>query len=90
MSYSFRVVAVNKSEAKDKVFVELTKVCEQQPIHAVDTEAANATAKALIDLMSDDESQDISATVSGSIWKTEDGVQQLELHVSVVFVKSDP
>lgn len=67
MSYSFSIRAATKAEAKDAVFTELVKVCDQQPVHAVDSQQANAAAAAFIDVLADDASKDVSVTVSGSV-----------------------
>ncbi len=65
MSYSFNVVAATKEEAKERVAAEFQQVVEYPPTHAKDREQALAAANALIDLLEDDSTKNLSASVSG-------------------------
>lgn len=67
MSYSFTVRAATKVEAKEKVAAELAKVVETQPIHARDQQQAEAAASAFVDLLPEDDTQDVTVSVHGSI-----------------------
>jgi len=67
VSYSFAARGKDKAEAKAAVAAELDKVVQAQPIHEKDRAAAQANADALVDLLPDDESRDISVSVWGSV-----------------------
>jgi len=67
MSYSFIVRAPSKAEAKVQVAVELQKVADTQPIHAVDRAHAQATAVAYIDLLADDPTKTVQVNMHGSV-----------------------
>jgi hypothetical protein len=84
MSYSIRFDASTKNEAKAKVAVEFDAIVEQQPNHAKDRALAIANANAAIDLLADDDSQDISVDVYGSLmWVTDpDKVTGVTIHAS--------
>lgn len=71
MSYSFQTKSSSKAEAKQKVFAELKKVVESQPIHAADVLQAQAVADAFIDLLADgEENMDVNVNVNGSLgWR---------------------
>jgi len=83
VSYSFGVLASTKAEAETKIRDELVKVCETQPVHKVDCDQAFETAASFLKLLPDDPSRDISASVTGSIWQTERGVEQASVNVNV-------
>lgn len=67
MSYSFNAQASTKAAAKDAVAAKFDEVTATQPIHARDKAAALANANAVIDLLMDDDSRDISVSVSGYV-----------------------
>ncbi|UIF87971.1 hypothetical protein [Cupriavidus sp. UYPR2.512] len=67
MSYSFRVLAAGKDEAKAAVEVEFDKVVGSQPVHARDRAAVLANANAVIDLLDDDDAKDVSVTCGGYV-----------------------
>lgn len=67
MSYSFNVQASTKSAAKDAVAVKFDEVIATQPIHARDKTAALANANAVIDLLMDDDTREISVSVNGYV-----------------------
>jgi hypothetical protein len=76
MSYSFQIRAATKAEAKAKVAAELDKVAAAQVCHERDK--AQATFRAFIDLVADDDSQDLAVTCSGSLsgtWQGSDVVR---------------
>lgn len=54
MSYSFKVVALNKADAKSKVAAELDRVVAGQPVHSKDRDAAAEVATKFIDMLQDD------------------------------------
>jgi len=70
MSYSFNVRAASKAAALAAVSVELDKVVTQQPVHAADRAAAEAAAVAQVNLLVDDDTRDVSVSVSGSLGGT--------------------
>lgn len=66
MSFSFGVVAANKPAAKDAVAAKFDEqVIAYQPMHARDRAAVLANANAVIDLLADDESKDVTVSCSG-------------------------
>lgn len=67
MSYSFSVIAHNKSLARLKVAEELAKAVISQPSHGHDSHAAQSAANAFIELLPNDETKDVYVTVSGSL-----------------------
>jgi hypothetical protein len=86
MSYSIGKTAPNKGELEIVIRDELSKVPEAQPVHLVDIDQAFNAAKSLIDLMTDDPARDLYCSVSGSIWKTDAGIQNVSVNVSVNLV----
>lgn len=84
MSYSFSVQAPTKAEAEIKIRDELVKVCESQPVHTVDCDQAFEAAAAFLKLLADDPTRDVYVSVSGSIWKSEAGVQSAGVNVSAL------
>ena len=81
MSYSFSVQASSKAAAKDEIAAKFDEVISAQPIHARDKAAALANASAVIDLLMDDDTRDISVSVNGYVgWEEnlrEDGSNPL-------------
>ena len=67
MSYSFGVTAANKAEAKARVAAEYDKIVAGQSPHAKDRDQAQAAVNAFIDILDDDETKNVSLTVSGSL-----------------------
>jgi hypothetical protein len=65
MSYSFSVKASTKSQAVALVRDELAKVVANQPDHAHDRDQAQATAEAVIGLITDDDTKDVAVSVAG-------------------------
>lgn len=65
MSYSFGITAATKEEAKQRVAEEFEKTIAMFPIHARDKTAVLANAAAIIDQLADDDTRDITVTVSG-------------------------
>lgn len=80
MSYSFTVRAKTKTELGSKIQSELSKVVVSQPIHLADTGQALTAAWSLFSLLADDPARDLVASVSGSIWKNEAGIQSVSLN----------
>jgi hypothetical protein len=83
MSYSIGATRATKAEVEVAIRDELAKVPTQQPVHEADIDQAFDATKSLLDLMDDDPARDIYCSVSGSIWKTETGVEQLSLNISI-------
>lgn len=73
MSYSFSIVASNKADAKDKIAAQFDDVVKNQPVHAIDRDAAQANAEAFLAVLADpSETQEISGSVSGYVsWANE-------------------
>ena len=85
MSYSIGKTAPTKDMLEIGIRDELSKVPEQQPVHEADIDQAFNAAKSLIDLMTDDPARDLYCAVSGSIWKTDAGIQNVSVNISVNF-----
>ncbi len=67
MSYSFSVQATSKASAKELVAAKFDEVVASQPIHVRDKAAALANANAVIDLLADDDTREISVSVNGYV-----------------------
>lgn len=68
MSYSLSVKAADKAAAKEAVAAKFDEmVVAQQPIHARDRAAVLATAGAMIDLLADDDTKDVSVSCNGHL-----------------------
>lgn len=68
MSYSIGVRAASKAEAKQALADKFdTTVMPHQKVHAKDRDQALAAAAAFIDLLPEDESKDLSVSMSGSL-----------------------
>lgn len=65
MSYSFNVRAPNKAEAKAMVNAKMDETVVSQPVHAKDCAQAKAAAATFIDLLTEDESKDVSVSMNG-------------------------
>lgn len=86
MSYSFNVTRATKDELIEDVMAEFAKVVEQQAVHATDAEQAKAAVASLLGLTFDDDARDLTANVSGSIWTTGAGVEQVSLSINISHV----
>lgn len=82
MSYSFTVRGANKAEAISAVSAELDKVAVGQPVHAADKAQALAAAETFINLIADEDTRDVSVSVSGSIWQENDAIRSASVSVS--------
>ena len=87
MSYSFGIKGTSKADALSKVAEALAGVVVSQPVHAVDQEQAQAAAEAFVGLLADDDTQDVTVSVSGSVWNTDAGLQQASCNVNVGLTK---
>ncbi|MES2346271.1 MAG: hypothetical protein V4641_01750 [Pseudomonadota bacterium] len=67
MSYSFNIKAASKHAAKAAVDVEFANVVARQPVHERDRRAVRVNAAAVIDLLADDDTKDISVSCSGHV-----------------------
>ncbi len=85
MSYSISATRATKAEAEIAIRDELAKVPVSQPVHEADIDQAFNAAKSLLDLMHDDAARDLYCSISGSIWKTDAGVEQVSLNVSISY-----
>lgn len=83
MSYSLSATRPTKAELEIAIRDELAKVPVNQPVHEADIDQAFDAAKSLWDLMSDNPARDIYCAISGSIYKTESGVQSVGLNIHV-------
>lgn len=87
MSYSVNVTKPTKAELETAIGHEFLNVLSSQPAHASDIGQALAATKSLIGLMRDDPARDLSASVSGSIWKKDDGVENVSLSVALSYAE---
>jgi len=86
MSYSFGFKAANKADAKAKIAAELDKVVAMQGVHSKDRVQAEAAGTAFVDLLDDDDSKDVSVSMSGSLsgnWSGNDLTSFTGANVSV-------
>lgn len=83
MSYSFSVRAANKAALGAAISDELNKVVAQQAVHKTDAAQALHAATSLLDLTFDDPARDLAASVSGSIWVADAGVEQISLSINI-------
>lgn len=84
MSYSFSITAADKDEASKKVAEELAKVCESQPTHAKDREAAQAAVDAFVALLpAPVEGQQFYINVNGSLGWNGDGNDRVFTSASI-------
>ena len=86
MSYSFNVRGATKSEALGKVEAEMAKVVQSQPVHQKDEGQARAAAAAFVGMLRDDETRDVTVSVSGWLSWSESGIQGASVNVSASIV----
>ena len=67
MSYSFNVKAANKAAAKEAVAAKFAEVVAAQLVHEKDQAAVLANAGAVIDLLADDDTKDVSVSCNGYV-----------------------
>lgn len=65
MSFSFSIRGADKAAAKAAAQVEMDRVVAGQPAHARDRDAALANVGNAIDILADDPTKDVSASVNG-------------------------
>jgi hypothetical protein len=82
MSYSFQVSGATKAEAIAKVAEKLAEVVLAQPPHAADQAQAQNAVESFVDLLADDETQDVSVTVHGSLWNSDAGILSANVNVT--------
>jgi len=87
MSYSFSVTGSTKADAIAKVAEELTKVVANQPPHAADQAEAQGAAESFINLLADDDTQDVSVSMHGSLWTTDTGILSANVNVTAAIQK---
>ena len=83
MSYSLSAKRVTKAELEIAIRDELAKVPVSQPVHEADIDQAFNAMKSLLDLTFDDPNRDLYCSVSGSIWKTDAGIEQISLNIGI-------
>ncbi len=88
MSYSFKVKAGNRKEAKELVAAKLQEVVKAQPTHENDIDVAQTAVGTILDIVEDPaEDQVLVVSVSGSLsWKEEDHFTGGGLNVNVMTV----
>lgn len=83
MSYGFQVRAASKAEAKQAVAAKFAEIVAQQPVHARDQAAVLANADAVIDLLQDDDSKDVSVSCNGYLSYTGEQAEPTVTHAKV-------
>lgn len=84
MSYSFNLKAANKEAAKLAVAAKFDEmVVAGQPVHARDREAVLANANAVIDLLADNDTKDVSVSMNGHVSWTNPGEDQQFIAASI-------
>jgi hypothetical protein len=72
MSYSFSLRAADKSAAKAAVEAKFDEVIASQPVHVRDKAAVLANAGAVIDLLVDDDTKDVTVSCNGYVsWNSD-------------------
>ena len=89
MSYSFSVKAQTADDAMEKVREEMDKLVETQPVHSADRQQAlNAAVSFLSILRSPKPTEDVYASVSGSVWSGDAGeLNSASVNISVGFTQ---
>lgn len=93
MSYSFNVRAASKAAVMVLVAQQLAAVAAQQVCHATDQAQAEATARAFVDVLPDDESKDVYVSMNGSLggaWEGNTITKVSSASVSVTASLVDP
>lgn len=85
MSYSISAQRATKAELEIAIRDELAKVPVTQPVHEADIDQAFNAAKALLDLTTEDAARDIYCSVSGSLWKVNDKIENISVSVHISF-----
>lgn len=86
MSYSFTIRALTKAAAAAAVTEKMAEVAAAQQCHKRDEQQAVATAHAFIDLLDEDETREVSVSMSGSIagnWQGSDVTSVSGANVSI-------
>jgi hypothetical protein len=86
MSYSFQVTGATKAEALDKVAEALHATVVAQSVHAADAVQAQAAADAFVGILADDDARDVGVSMNGSLWQSDQGVQQASVTVAASLV----
>jgi hypothetical protein len=86
MSYSFQLRRPTKTQAKQAVAAKFIEIVHQQACHTRDMSQAIAAANAIIDLVRDDDTSDVSVIMNGSLcgrWEDSDMVAIESANVNV-------
>lgn len=67
MSFSFSVTSASKSEARDLIAVEMAKVVQYQPSHAIDLSAVLQASEMYLNMIPDTTGRNITVNVNGSL-----------------------
>jgi len=89
MSYSFFVKAATGAAVMAAAGEKMAEVVAAQPVHAYDKDQALAHAAAIVGQMQPNENQDISVSMSGSIWKDGDTLKSLSIAADVTVVDKE-
>jgi hypothetical protein len=87
MSYSISAQRATKGELEIALRDGLAKVPQSQPVHEADIDQAFGAAQSFLALMQDDPVRDLYGSISGSIWKTDAGIQQVSVNVSFAYAE---
>jgi hypothetical protein len=85
MSYSFSIKGETKALAKQGVASEFDKIAYAQPIHARDRAAVLANANAVIGLLADDDTKDVSVSCNGYVaWSIQGDTADVPLNSATI------
>lgn len=88
MSYSFGIRAATKALALEAVAAKLQEVATAQQCHQRDQQQALQAAQSFINLLPDDESKDVSVTMSGYLTGAWQGSDVVEISGAAVNVSA--
>jgi hypothetical protein len=88
LSYSFSKSAATAAAVLALVSDEMQAIVIAQPPHEADAPLVLKTVEDTLALMAVDANSQVHVSVSGSIWKAEDGVRQIGVHVNAHLSKN--
>jgi hypothetical protein len=83
MSFSIEARAASKSAVLDQVRQLIAAAVAGQPEHEADADKAEAVAEVYVALLGNDDSKDVTVSLSGGLRANKDGsVQNASIHVN--------
>lgn len=86
MSYSFGAKGATKADVIGAIAVKFDQTVKDQPVHALDQGEAQEAVEQFVGLLQEDDTRDISVSVSGSVYTTDAGLQQVSCSINVSLV----